>query len=174
MAYDMRDIGKSADWFSTNARNHICVTVDLTATGWKEVASHEVFTVSGTVRMYLWLICTEVLTSGGSATIKYGAEGGQTGALFSNKTAGNFGYVGIYDRTNTASLPDFMIDQWPDDQGWTSNNSINLMWSVVATDSDVGYTIGTAEFTDGTLEFHCVWEPLSAGATVVAGTGGSL
>jgi hypothetical protein len=39
---------------------------------------------------------------------------------------------------------------------------------------DVGYEIGGENLTDGTLVFHCWWEPLSSDGLVIAGAGGNL
>lgn len=173
MAQDFRRFDKSALWFSADARNHICVTADMAATGWKEVGSHEVFTVSGTVRMYLWLVCTEALATSGSSLLKYGYDG-QASAFINAGYAGNFSSPGIYERSfATASVGGFMADQWPEDRNFAADSG-NVAWGCISTSTDVGYTIQTEAFTDGTLEFHCVWEPLSQGATVRAGSGGSL
>jgi hypothetical protein len=39
---------------------------------------------------------------------------------------------------------------------------------------DIGYEIGVEALTAGSIVFHCVWVPLSDGANVVAGAGGTL
>jgi hypothetical protein len=39
---------------------------------------------------------------------------------------------------------------------------------------DIGYEITGEALTSGNIVFHCVWDPLSAGASVVAGAGGAL
>ncbi len=36
------------------------------------------------------------------------------------------------------------------------------------------YQIGVEALTTGSIVFHCVWVPLSDGANVVAGAGGTL
>lgn len=142
---------------SVNAPNHIAVTVDLSSATWNTMATHEVFTVTGFVRMRLWVFCTESVLGlgGGRITIQDDNMAGWFGGAvdFSGILAGNmFAANGIVNLSNSA---DGFVDKFN-------------------AGSDVGYDIAVDPATDGTLIFHCVWEPLSAGATVVAGAGGPL
>lgn len=50
-------------------------------------------------------------------------------------------------------------------------------WNIFTTpkhELDIGYEIGVEALTAGSLVFHCVWVPLSDGASVTAGAGGTL
>lgn len=163
MAYDIRTAGLTDD-ISVNHPRHLVVTADLsTSSGWETVASHEVFTVTGVVRLRLWQIVTETVTSGGSPTIQYGFEGSTDAYLgataHTSLTAGKIWYFGpaaaITAPGPYASLTSAILD-------------------TIEYNSDIGYEILVAATTNGTIEFHCIWEPLTAGASVVAGAGGTL
>ena len=141
---------------SVNAPNHIAVTVDFESTTWNTVGTHEVFTVTGAVRLRLWVETDGNLASleGNSAFMSFGVE---------NNIEAFYGSAGI-----DGNVPGFWI-------GASSYSTITTtLFDVSVYGVDVGYEITEYAMTDGTLIFHCVWEPLSVGATVVAGAGGPL
>ena len=139
---------------SINAPNYIAVTVDLSSATWNTVATHEVFTVTGAVRMRMWAHCNRALEGRGYLSLrsKYDAQW-TTGCL------DDIG-VGFIDNQGNG----YAVYSGPLD---------NIIFDKV-TIEDVGYQITSDPATDGILIFRCVWEPLSAGATVVAGAGGPL
>jgi len=158
---------------SVNAPNHLVVVADLaTGSGWETVASHEVFTVTGLVRVRMWALCTETLTSGGTPTLVIGVEG-DTDQFITNLGSWTAGDVFVWLASNTMAGANG--ENWALTNGDIAGLSVYpVVLDIVLYGIDIGYEIGTAAMTDGTLEFHCVWEPLSAGATVAAGTGGTL
>ena len=157
MAYIIRgaNVGGGANVYSAN---YVSVSVDLSATTWKSVASHEVFTVTGLVRAVIWIECTETVTGGAGITIQFGVEGA-TDAI-----------IGSTDATALAAN-DLWYDATP---ATVYDTSANVIMDYVINGLDIGYEIGTDVSTDGTLVFHCVWEPLNSTGNLVAGAGGSL
>lgn len=156
MAY----IFKPAPPFETSIGNphHIAVTADLsTGSGWETAAAHEVFTITGVVRIAVWIECTEDLTSGGVATLVFGTEA-VADALIASTTA------------TTIDANELWYDATPA----KINTPANVVLERVISDLDLGYTIGTADTTDGTLVFHAVWQPMSDDGLVTAGAGGAL
>ena len=145
--------GTSANYASSN---HVQVSVDLSNATWNTVASHEVFTITGLVRMKLWIECTENVA--GAGAIQFGVEGA-TNAFIASTTGTDLDANDLwYDATPTVV---YDISQY-------------VIMDYVVNGLDVGYEITGAALTDGTLVFHCVWEPLNSTGAVVAGAGGSL
>lgn len=156
MPYDLRRTDSTAE-LSIHAQNHLVVTADLaTGSSWETAASHEVFTVTGLVRVRLWALCTENVAGGGS--IQFGYEGATDGLIASTTATDLDANELWYDATPTTQIDTFA----------------NVVFDRVINGLDIGYEITAAATTNGTLEFHCVWEPLTAGASVVAGAGGTL
>lgn len=54
---------------SVNSANHIAVTADFTSATWNifTTPKHEVFTVTGIVRVWLWAVCAGNVDSAGHA-----------------------------------------------------------------------------------------------------------
>jgi len=138
--------------------NHIAVSADLSATTWKTAASHEVFTVTGLVRLRMWIECTETVTSDGAATIQFGTE------------AATDAIIGSTDATALAAN-----DLWYDTSPATVLDTYaNTVLDYIVTGLDIGYEIGTAATTNGTLVFHCVWDALNSTGNVAPGAGGAM
>jgi len=143
---------------SADSSHHIAVTCDLGLLLWNTDDPHEVFTVTGLVRVRLWQICTEDV-AGAGASIQYGYAGATNGFIASTAAADlDIGEL-WYDATPTT-----VIDA----------TATCMIFDYVINGLDIGYEITGAAMTDGILVFHCVWEPLEAGATVVAGPGTTL
>lgn len=144
--------------------NLVTVTIDFTSATWNTVATHEVFTVTGVVAAATVWTITETLTSGGAATMGIGIEGAVTNYggnyAVASLTAGVFPTPG---GTSTAAHQNMAP------QLFTSSGAHKLLDGL-----DIGYQINVAAMTDGTIVAYCFWTPISAGATVVAGAGGSL
>jgi hypothetical protein len=106
------------------------------------------FTVTGTVLMSLFAVCSENL-AGASATIEVGISG-NTAALLAQTTATDIdsGEVWIDNAPATVeALPSSRI---------------------LAAGTDVIATVATADITDGTLTFYALWRPLSDDGLVEA------
>jgi hypothetical protein len=142
------------------AKNYLSVSVDMTSATWNTVATHELFTVTGAVRMRIMAEVTSDCTSGGgTATIKLGVEGA-TGTWISA--------TGEDDLDNG----DIWFDATPTETN--GNFSSLVLDKVVAGGLDVGYEIENEAFTQGAIVFHCWWEGLNATGAVAAGAGGVL
>lgn len=145
--------------FSTDNPRYISVTADLSASPWNTDASHEVFTVTGLVRIRMIIECTEnVTSSGGNATLQFGDE--DTTDLIIGATDENAIDIGElwYDTSPTTFIDTFA----------------NAVMDYVDSGKDIGYEIDTEATTNGLLVFHCAWEPLNSTGLVVAGAGGTL
>lgn len=145
---------------SASSSRYLAVTADFTNAQWNTATTHEVFTVTGTVRMRLWVTCgANVASAGDSATISFGIAG--TTTAFIAATA-----------EDALDAGDLWYDDSPTVTYDTFGNSV--MDYVVANGTDVGYEVANEALTEGNLTFHCVWEPLSATGAVAAGAGGVL
>ena len=144
---------------SVNAPNHIAVTVDMTNATWNTVATHEVFHVTGAVRMRMWIETTGPLQSAedNTAFMSFGTSADPASLIPS----------GVIDGS--------LLGLWVDVAGYSPFQSFGgATFDRINHSLDIGYQVAYQIMTGGTLIFHCVWEPLSAGATVVAGAGGPL
>lgn len=106
------------------------------------------FTVTGTIIAYLFANCTEDL-AGATATIQVGVSDNTTGFI-SSTTATNIDNGDIWIDTTPARFKTI---------GTTK---------LVGGGDDIFATIATADITDGTLAFYCLWRPMSDDANVVA------
>jgi len=154
----------AATEISSKSTSHLVVTANMTSAVWNTVDTHEVFTVSGAVRARMWIICRDTLTDAANlATIRFGIADWVIAFIGETPAAGKDGV--------TINAGEFWFD--------TSGSSIYVdpaagILDLMVIDSDIGYRIVGEALTGGELEFHCVWEALEEGATVVAGAGGSL
>lgn len=74
------------------ASNHIAVTATMSSATWNTAATHEVFTVTGAVRMWLWVLCTDTLTDAADAAdIQFGLAGATNAFIASTAAAGKGG-----------------------------------------------------------------------------------
>lgn len=144
--------------------NYLSVTANMTAAAWNTVATHEVFTVTGLVRMFIWIECTATLTDAADgASIQFGHEAA-TNAFIASTAGATAGAALIatgvlwYDAT-----PDLL-----------PSAPATSIFDKVINNYDVGYEITGAALTGGSLVFHCVWEALNSTGSVSAGAGGTL
>jgi len=139
-------------------KNYIAVTADLSDTGWKEVATHELLTITGLVKLRIIpeVTVTGDDTTGDTANIQLGHE---------SDTDNFIGATDVDDMTEgdiwLSTTPDVV-----DDEADKLSKIINGV--------DVGYEVTGEEATAGTIVFHCWWEALSDGASVVAGDGSAM
>lgn len=119
------------------------------------VATHETFTVTGTVRIRLLNEVTANL-AGATATISYGEATAGTSIIAA--TTGTDLVAGElwYDATPTTSADAF---------------GTAVFDRVVTNGTDIGYAVATAALSAGTMVFHCWWEPLSEDGLVVSADG---
>lgn len=147
---------------SANSGRYLAVTADFTSATWNDFATtpkHEVFTVTGPCRLRMWVTCAgDVDSAAHGATLQFGHES-DTDAfiLATDETELDSGDL-WYDATPTLGCDTFGT----------------AVLDYVSNGLDVGYEIAGEALSAGSLVFHCVWEPLAAGATVAAGDGGTL
>ena len=151
---------RNEDELNTNASNYLSVTADLSEATWNTVATHEVFTVTGLVRLR---IIAEVTTtgddtSGDTATIQLGTET-TTNAFIASTQVDDLAEGELwYDATPTTKVDAFAT----------------VLQDYVVNGDDVGFEIGTEAATAGVIVFHCWWEPLNSTGNVVAGDGSAM
>lgn len=141
-----------------NSDNYIAVTADFTSATWNTVATHEILTITGTVRLRIVAEATGN-GAGATATAELGIEG-VTNA-----------FIG------TTTITDFVTGElWYDTSPTTFTDTLALavLDRIVSAGKDVGYEIKTAAATGGGIIFHVWWTPISSDGAVVAGAGGTL
>lgn len=107
------------------------------------------FTVTGTVFMKLFAVCSTSLT-GASATVEVGTAV-STAGLIAQTTGTDIDINEIWhDATPDASI------------------ELSSVLTEKIVNQNVIQTVGTADVTAGALTYHCLWRPLSPNATVVA------
>ena len=141
------------------------VSLDFTVAAANTVASHEVFTVTGTVKYEVLYVCITDLTSGGSATIQFGREGATDSVAASQAFSGiDAGEIIIPGGTNAPITASVTSDQ----------NATAGRGSDYVSGLDLGYEIGTAALTGGTMKAYCWWTPITSDGLVAAGALGAL
>lgn len=163
MAWIIRSADQSGGANISNP-NYLSVTATFTSATWNTDASHEVFTVTGLVRMKMWIECTAtLLDAADGATIQFGHESATNA---------------IIGATNCARAGAGLLStgcMWYDTSPLaTPEASSSVIMDYVVNGLDIGYEIDTAVLTGGSLVFHCAWEALNATGNVVAGTGVAL
>ncbi len=144
---------------SINSGGYLSLSVDLSGSPWNTDATHEVFTVTGLVRVRLWVECTEdVTSSGGNSVLTFGH------AVAANAFITTTGEDDI-------DAGELWIDATPTEKAATF---ASVVFDWVSNGIDIGYEIDTEVTTNGTLVFHVVWEPLNSTGSVSIGAGGAL
>lgn len=143
-----------------NTSNYLAVTADLTSATWNTVATHELFTVTGLVRMK---VIAEVTTtgddtSGDTATIQMGVEDSTNDWIAATQV-------------DDLAAGEIWADATPTE---TNGNYSSLVFDKVVNGKDVGYEIAGEAATDGVIVFHCWWEALNSTGAVVAGDGSAM
>ncbi len=121
------------------------------AAGSGAIGTVDLFTVTGTVLMKLFGICTTNM-AGATATIEVGVAA-NTAGLIAQSTATDLiaGEVWL-DATPTTKIEAYS----------------NATQFIVGNSPTVILTVATANLTAGVIEFYCIYQPISASAQVVA------
>jgi hypothetical protein len=137
-----------------NAPNYIQVPITFAALTTGSVATHEILTVTGMVRLRILAECT--VNVAGAGSIQLGVEG--TTNAFIASTLGTDIDAGEcwMDATPTETYGNF---------------SSLILDKVVVGGLDVGYEVTGDTLTGGTVIFHCWYEPLNSTGAVVAADG---
>lgn len=141
-----------------NRPNYFLVSVDYSNATWNTVASHEIVTVTGTVRLRILAQCTTSLVGAG-ATIELGTAN-NTAEIIAQTAAPNILATTIW----RSAAPDVECNAY----------ATAMTDTVVVGGTDVGYTIGTAALTSGAITFHVWWDALNSIGVCAAGAGGAL
>lgn len=110
------------------------------------------FTVTGRVLVVaLAPFCTEDLASAGGGTLALGVTG-NTAAMIAATTATDIDSGKV----------------WVDATPAVGAEALPSALGPVLVNANIIATVATADITDGTIEFDCLWIPMSAGASLVA------
>lgn len=156
----LEQLAQSGQALNKNAPNFIQVTADMASTTWNTVATHEILTVTGTVRVRMIIECTENI-----------ADADNTGMIQLGVAGATDAFIGA--TTGTAIDAN---DLWYDTTPTTTYDTTStcLIDKVVTGGVDIGYEISTTDFTNGELKFYVWYEPISSTGAVTAGTGSTL
>lgn len=156
----LEQLSQSGQALNKNASNFIQVTADMSSTTWNTVASHEILTVTGTVRVRMIIECTENIADADNTGMIQLGVAGATDAFISATTGTAIDANDLwYDTTPTTTY---------------DTTSTCLIDKVVTGGVDIGYEISTTDFTNGELKFYVWFEPISSTGNVTAGAGGTL
>lgn len=134
--------------------NYVAVPITFAAGTTGAVATHEILTVTGAVRLRMFVECTTSVEGGGS--IQLGVAGA-TNAFIASTTGTDLDAGDVwYDATPTETYGNF---------------SSLVLDKVIAGGIDVGYEVTVDTLTGGAITFHCWWEALNSTGAVVAADG---
>ena len=164
----MAIIIKGANYADANVSNpnYLVQSIDFSSATWNTVAVHELFIVTGLVRIQLWAECTATLTDAADAArIQLGYEGDTDYfiAITACATAGaNLIQTGAlwYDATPTL-IPETYATAVFD----------RVM---VPSGLDIGYEITGAAMLTGGIDFHLTYQALNDTGNVAPGAGGVM
>ena len=142
-----------------DSKNYIPVDVDLSDETWNTLASHEILTVTGLVKL---LIIPEVtvagtVTTADLPTICLGHEGDTD--LFIGDT-----------EVDDLAVGEIWFDTSPTEKTVDVGSVVNKYVNGV----DIGIEVKGEIPLTGTIIFHCWWEQINSTGNVVEGEGGSL
>lgn len=112
--------------------------------------AHTLFSVTGSVAINVFGLCTTDLTSGGAATVEVGTAS-STACLCNQQTA--------TDVNNHMVYHDAVLAIGGQCAGHTH-----------PVDEDIIVTVGTTTVTGGVIEWYCQWRPLSSDGNVTVAT----
>jgi hypothetical protein len=146
---------------SANNKRYLTVPIPFSVLAWNTVAAHEVFVVTGLVRIKMWIECTASVDSAAhGGTIAFGNDGAGQAAQYIAATDETALVIGTLWYSATPAL--------------LSVASASAIMDYVVNGSDIGYTIAGEALTTGSLAIHCIWEPLNATGAVSIGGGGTF
>jgi hypothetical protein len=154
------NIYRNEDELNYRASNYLSVTADLSEETWNTVATHELFTVTGLVRVR---IIAEVTTtgddtSGNTATIQLGTESDTDGFIAATEVDDLAEGELFYDATPTVKF----------------DTTSSVVIDKIVNGEDIGFEIAGEAATAGVIVFHCWYEPLNATGAIAVGDGGAL
>lgn len=144
-----QDFDANRRTIATNEAFKTSKTIAFTgAAGLGAQGTTAIFTVTGDVLASVFAVCTEDL-AGATATISLG--------LIGNTTA--------WIAATTATDLD-ANESWVDNAPGIGEAPTAVR--IAPQGADITFTVATADITDGTLIFYCLWRPLSSDGNIVA------
>lgn len=138
---------------SVNSANYLSVPITFAALTTGSVATHELFTVTGLVRVKI--IAEVTLDVAGTGTIELGVEN-DTDAYIATTTGTDLDTGELwYDATPTT----------------VTDTTTTVILDKIVNGEDIGYEIKTNTLTGGSITFHLWYTPLNATGAVVASDG---
>ena len=138
-----------------NAPNYLAVPITFVTGTTGAVATHEIFTVTGAVRVKILAVCSTNL-AGATATIQLGVAG-STDAIVATTTGTDIDAGEIWHDAS----PDASIE--------ATSSAISDF--TIVNGLDVGYEVAVAALSGGVITFHCWYWPLDSTGAVVASDG---
>lgn len=120
------------------------------AAGNGAVGSVSLYTVTGDVLVVVFATCSEDLVSAGGGSIEVGISGNT---------------AGLIAQTTATAIDN--NEAWTDATP-TTIEAVVTSPRIIANGQDIIATVGTGDITDGTLNFYCLWRPLSSTGLVEA------
>jgi hypothetical protein len=138
--------------------NYFKVAALMTSVTWNTAAAHVIARTTGLVEFYLTPQVTVNLSTTSSPTLTLGDTTTATSLLGSSAAAGFTTTTPIWSATTPVSL-------------YSGANALGCLHGIVSASNNILYTVGTAAFTSGNIDFHFYWRPLNATGALVAGDG---
>lgn len=135
------------------AANYLSVPITFAALTTGSVASHEILTVTGLVRVLIIPVCTTNVA--GSGTIELGVAGDTD--LFIGTTTGT-----------DIDAGELWLDTTPAELAFSFTSALD---KIVPNGLDIGYEVKTDTLTSGAITFHVWWWKLDSTGAVVAADG---
>lgn len=140
--------------FKYAAPNYVAVPITFVVGTTGAVATHEILTITGMVRLRILAECT--VNVAGTGAIQLGVAGA-TDAIIASTTGTDIDAGEIWFDASPTEL--------------YGDTASLILDKIIAGGIDVGYEITANTLTGGTVIFHCWWEPLNATGAVVAADG---
>lgn len=138
---------------SYNSANYLAVPITFAALTTGTVATHELFTVTGLVRVQIVAVCT--VNVAGTGSIQLGVES-DTDAFIAVTTGTDLDAGELwYDATPTT----------------VTDTTGTVILDKIVNAADIGYEVSVGTLTGGAITFHCWYTPLDSTGAVVASDG---
>ena len=152
-------VGLNSDgWRLLRGRKAFAATAGNGNTGAVAIAN-----VTGLIEvMQPTVYCSEAMVSAGGGTITLGTAAATTSFAGTAIAAATLTLATLWDFYGNGAGPEIMY------QGFRTNVATGATWAVAA---NIIVTVAVAAVSDGQLDFHFLWRPLSADGNLVLATG---
>lgn len=150
---------RTVDWRLLRGRKAFAATA-----GNGNVGAVAIADVTGLIEvMQPTVYCSEAMVSAGGGTITLGTSGATTAFAGTAIAAAGLTLASMWDFFGNAATTSGVIYQ-----GYQTNGSTGATFAVTA---NIIVTVAVAAVSDGQLDFHFLWRPLSADGNLVLATG---